>query len=138
MSPGVLWGYRFADKRQLDVSQERACARSCGTKGLILGAKLDLEERGILEAEAEDRHCPRNHKLWGPWGGSLKMAAPVWRLSLLCSGPVGARSLRRKNHIQQWGKWGDRGESDHVPAPETVLSWAGPGGSFKSHETLNF
>ena len=54
MSPGVLWGYRFADKRQLDVSQERACARSCGTKGLILGAKLDLEERGILEAEAED------------------------------------------------------------------------------------
>lgn len=87
VSPGVLWGYRFADKRQLDMSQERGCARSCGTKGLILGAKLDLEERCILEAEAEDRHCPRNHKLWGPWGGSLKMAAPIWRLSLPCFWP---------------------------------------------------
>lgn len=28
VSPGVLWGYRFVDKRQLEVSQEQGCARS--------------------------------------------------------------------------------------------------------------
>ena len=49
-------------------AQRQDRTRSSGTKGLILGAKLDPEETWILEAGAEGRALPREPQAEGPLG----------------------------------------------------------------------